>query len=153
MTTTTKHIVSAEHAAQVWRWMQERGGIQVWQSVDLSDPGKTWTTPVNDGDGKPVMMKPSWQAASTPAQTITDANDVLVSVDREVKRFHVGIRVGAQGLKMKVTDGGSRRIRAAVAKAGEGAYHVFDYSTQEAVIMAPVETLPLSEYIARHPIT
>jgi hypothetical protein len=38
---------------------------------------------------------------------------------------------------MRLTAGGSRKVRAAIAKAGLGAYHVFDYELQEAVIMAP----------------
>lgn len=70
----------------------------------------------------------------------------MVAIDREVKRFHVAIRMGSQGFSMKCTDGASRRIRSAVAKAGEGAYHVFDYTTQEAVIMAPEKVIPLPEW-------
>lgn len=57
--------------------------------------------------------------------------------DIEVKRFHIGLRMGSQGLIVKVTDGGTRRIRHEVAKAGDGAYYTFDYGTQEAVIMRP----------------
>ena len=59
--------------------------------------------------------------------------------DIEVKRFRVGVRWGSQGFTLKVTDGGSRRIRREVSKAGDGAYHVFDYMTQEAVIMKPAK--------------
>jgi len=55
----------------------------------------------------------------------------------EVKRFRVGLRMGSQGFLIKVTDGGSRRIRREVSKAGEGAFFVFDYSEQSAVIMKP----------------
>jgi hypothetical protein len=55
----------------------------------------------------------------------------------EVKRFRVGIRLGAQGFKVKVTDGGTRRIWREIAKAGEGSFCEFDYMTQEAVIMKP----------------
>jgi integrase len=39
----------------------------------------------------------------------------------EVKRFRIGIRLGAQGFRVKVTDGGTRRIWRELAKAGEGA--------------------------------
>ena len=55
----------------------------------------------------------------------------------EVKRFHVGVRMGSNGLALKVTDGGSRRIRREVSKAGEGAYYAFDYLTQDAIILRP----------------
>lgn len=49
---------------------------------------------------------------------------------------------------LKCTDASTRRIRAAVERAGEGAYHVFDYMTQEAVIMRPTRQVPIAEYVA-----
>jgi len=81
---------------------------------------------------------------------ITDPNEVGVSLDREVRRFRVGVRAGRQGLSLKVTDGGSRKIKAAVEKAGEGAYYVFDYYNQEAVILAPEKTCSLTEWYKTH---
>jgi hypothetical protein len=74
---------------------------------------------------------------------------VLVSKDVEVKRFRVGVRAGSQGLSLKVTDGGTRRIRSAVKRAGEGAYYKFDYSTQEAVIFKPGTQIPLLEFLGK----
>jgi ribosomal protein S6 len=141
------HTVQAENAEKIWGWLHERGGIAVWTSVNLSNPGAGWTTPARREDGSPTG-KPSWQAGDTP-QIITDPADVLVSVDKEVGRFRVAVRMASQGLMTKVSDGGARRIRRAVAKAGEGAYHVFDYSTQQAVIMAPEKTMPLTEWHER----
>src|SRR5262245_8279659 len=131
-----KHIVTPEHATKMLDWLQTRGGIAIWPSVNLSNPGASWSTPALKEDGSP-MTKPTWQAANEPERIITSIDDVMVSIDKEVKRFRVGVRMGRQGFSLKVTDGGTRRIRAAVAKAGEGAYHSFDYETQEAVIMAP----------------
>jgi ribosomal protein S6 len=147
-TVMEKHIVAAENAEKMAGWIKDRGGIAVWRSINISNLGISWTTPAVNVDGSP-SARPSWQADSKPERIITDPTEVLVSVDKEVKRFRVGVRLGSQGMSYKVTDGGSRRIRAAVAKAGEGAYHVFDYETQEAVIMAPVETIPLTEFIGR----
>ena len=46
----------------------------------------------------------------------------------EVKRFHVAVRLGSQGFSLKVSDGGSRRIRREVAKAGAGAFFVVGQS-------------------------
>jgi len=43
-----------------------------------------------------------------------------------------------------------RSIRTAVAKAGEGAYHTFDYATQEAVILKPESQIPLPDYLAEN---
>jgi hypothetical protein len=142
-----KHICTAENAAKFWEWLQTRGGILVWSSANLSNPGASWSTPALATDGE-AYPKPTWQAANNPRH-ITDPSEVLVSIDREVKRFHVAVRRGSQGLSFKVTDGGSRRIRAEVEKAGGGAYHTFDYGTQDAVIMAPVSQEPITEYIKR----
>ena len=70
-----------------------------------------------------------------------------VSFDKEVKRFHVAVRLGSQGMSYKVTDGGTRRIRAEVEKAGDGAYYTFDYDDyKNAAIMAPEKEMSLSAY-------
>lgn len=140
-----KASIRSTEAVKIAGWIRERGGLAVWPSIDLSDPGKQLLTPAREKDGQPTF-KPHWSVASEPKVIITDPAEVEVCEDVEVKRFRVGVRMGSQGMKMKVTDGGSRRIRAAVAKAGDGAYHVFDYETQEAVIMAPRRTWPLSEH-------
>ena len=140
-----KHRVLAENAALIAKWMQERGGVLVWGSVHLADPGRTWTTPAHNEDGSDVA-RPHWSATSAPVRTIMDWDEIEVHVPREVKRFHVGIRLGDQGMSYKVTDGGTRRIRAAVAKAGEDAWYEFDYETQEAVIFIPDKVIPLREY-------
>lgn len=140
------HTIRAQDAALVLKWLQTRGGIAVWQSVNLSNLDGGWTTPATAVDGTP-MPKPNWQAGEVPT-IITDAAEVMVAFDREVKRFRVALRRGSQGLSVKVTDVGSRRIREAVAKAGKGAYYLFDYATQEAVIMAPTATVPILEWAA-----
>lgn len=141
------HVVTTENAAKIYNWLLTRGGIAIWESIDLSDPSASWTTPLKNADGTPAT-KPHWKAASTPSRVITDPAEVLVSTDIEVKRFRVGVRAGSQGMSLKVTDGGSRRIRREVAKAGEGAFHVFDYESQEAVILKPAKIVPLIEVVA-----
>jgi hypothetical protein len=144
-----KHRVVEEDARKIWDWIKTRGGLAVWRSINLSNAGASWTTPVNDDKGNKVE-KPTWQAAQSPTRTITSADDVEVSVPKEVKRFRVGIRIGAQGLSLKVTDGGYRRIKAAVEKAYDthekSAWYVFDYSTQEAVIFIDDKVIPLTDY-------
>jgi hypothetical protein len=142
----TPHIVTADKAPKIAEWLRDRGGLLVWPSVNLSNPGASWTTPARNAGGSPVT-KPTWESASQPERVITDAQEVLVSRDIEVKRFRVGVRMSGSGLSMKVTDGGSRRVRSAVMKAGDGAYHVFDYSAQEAVIMRPEAPAPLVQFI------
>lgn len=139
--------VSPENAETFRGWIAARGGIAVWSSIDLSDPGKTWNTPAQTKEGLPYF-KPSWQAANEPERIITDPADVEVVEPREVKRFRVAVRLGAQGFKVKCTDASSAKIRREVEKAGDGAWHQFDYGTQEAVIYAPGKVTPLVEWLA-----
>lgn len=126
-------------------WLKERGGLAVWGCLDLSDPGKTWTTPLRNADGTP-KRKPHWAATEEPVMVVTKPEELAFSVDVEAARFHVAVRRGG-GLNMELTDASSRKVRKAVEKAGDGAFHVFDYDTQEAVIMAPVGGLVDAESI------
>ena len=145
-TTVVKHRILAANADRVWRWFQERGGIAVWKSVDFATAGQSWTTPLRDAEGQ-LTKKQSWRMEESPSLVITDPAEVVVDVPREVKRFRVAVRVGGQGLLVKCTDAASRRIRRECEKAGEGAWHEFDYEMQEAVIFVPGESQPLPEYI------
>ena len=146
-----KHICQPEHAKQFLEWIKTRGGLALWRSINLSNPGRTWTTPANQKDDTP-MPKQSWEMDNKPYRVITDPAEVEVHVPKEVKRFRVGVRMGSQGFSLKVTDGGSRRIKREVAKAKENysdAWYEFDYSTQEAVIMVPDSKSPLEEFVAK----
>lgn len=148
----TPYITTPDHAAQIADWLRTRGGIAIWQSIDFSRPGKTLTAPVNTSTGDP-SPKPAWWVDSAPACIITDPADVIIATDVEVKRFHVAVRSGANGLLVKCTDASSRRVKTAVAKAGKGAYHVFDYSTQEAIILKPESLTPLLDWLEANPPT
>lgn len=142
------HRILACNAAKVWGWFQSRGGIAVWGSANLSNPGQTWTAPRLTEDGQP-MGKQNWQMEDQPRMTITDPAEVVVDVPKEVKRFHVALRRGAQGLSVKCTDASSRRIRKACEKAGDNSWYEFDYATQECVVFVPGESMPLPEYIGQ----
>lgn len=141
------HIVKPEVALKIDEWLRTRGGIAVWESIDLSDPGFGLTTPALSKDSGEPTLKPSWKVANNPARVITNAADILVSTDVEVARFYVAVRISGNGLSMKCTDGATRRIRAALAKAGEGAYNSFDYSQQQAVIYKPSVQVSLADWL------
>jgi hypothetical protein len=143
-----KHRTLPESAHKILDWVNNRGGIAIWNCLDLSNPGMTWTTPVKKESGEQVE-KPHWSAGQI-TRIITDPQEIEVLVPQVVKRFHVATRMGSQGFSVKVTDGGSRRIRAAVAKAAEKfgeAWHEFDYGSYEnCVILAPGKVVGLLEY-------
>lgn len=145
--TLEQHEVSLENAHLFLEWLKNRGGILVWQSINLANPGMTWSTPA-ECNGIPTE-KPTWQAANEPIRRITNASEVSVVTTKEVKRFHVALRMGSQGMTMKCTDASSERIRKAIDKAGEGASYLFDYDTQEAVILAPTGSIPLPQWEAQ----
>ncbi len=142
----SKIKTSSEHAEKIWNWLKERGGIAVWNSINLSNPSGSWFTPVNDEHGN-KYGKPNWQCSNEPSQIITSADDIEISVDKEVKRFHVAVRQSSNGMMLKLTDSSSEHVRKAVDKAGEGAYHVFHYGDyKNCVIMAPVSSQTLTEW-------
>jgi len=141
----TKLECAPENAAMMLRWIAERGGVAVWESVNLSNPGASWSTPALADDGLPAL-RPSWEADNKPARIVTDASEIEVVTRLEVKRFRVAVRRGSQGLMLELTDGAARKVEAAIAEAGEDANYRFDYGTQEAVVTVPDKKVPLSEW-------
>ena len=148
---TTKLECTQENAPLLAEWIKAGRGLARWRSADLSCPGKTWATPARTEDGKP-MTKQNWRMENEPELIVESADDVTVNVDKEVKRFHVGLRRSGDGLMIKCTDASSARIEREVAKAGDGAYYVFDYDVQDAVIMAPEpgKSVTLKEWMETH---
>jgi len=142
-------LIPPENAAKVLLWLKTRGGLALWRSEDLSDPSSSWYTPALTAEGTP-SPRPHWKTATTPHRVITSIDEIQVSEDKEVRRFHIAIRMGAQGLRIKLTSGSTKRVLAAEAKAGIGSYHLFDFEAQEAVIMAPDKITPLSEWEKAH---
>jgi hypothetical protein len=126
---------------QFTMFCRERGGIKVWKNINLSNPDAgNMYTPVRDSEGKDYP-KPHWSVALD--RIVTDISEFrFVKEMREVKRFHVAIRMGNQGLMLKLTDASTRRVREACVrmkeKYGESPCYHFDYDTQECVIEVPV---------------
>lgn len=144
-----KHTVAPENAALFMSWIESRQGLAIWKSIDLSNPGLSWTTPVLDKDGN-ATQKPHWRAESQPSRIITDPSEVDVVTGREVKRFRVAIRRDS-AFQFVLTDASSRRLKKELDKAGEKSWYDFDYFSQEAVIYVPSETVPLAEFCKRVP--
>lgn len=137
-----KHQITSRDVPLIVDWLKHRGGVLVWKSINLSNPGASWTTPALQADGAPAV-RPSWEAANEPARHITDPAEIEVIALREVKRFRVALRRGSQGLSIKLTDASSARLRRELEKAGDQATYQFDYCSQEAVISVPGEIHPL----------
>jgi hypothetical protein len=58
-----RHTVSSENAEKFKTWIRDRGGVAIWESVNLSNPGRSWSSPALGTDGTPYP-KPSWESAS-----------------------------------------------------------------------------------------
>ena len=143
---TDRLLCSPENAQRFYNWLQTRGGIAVWESVNLSNPGASWSAPVNDADGKP-KGKPTWEAGDAPTRIVTDAAEIAVQVDKVVRVIPIFVR--RKGMHIVLTDACTRKVRDAVAKAGPGAYYLLD--SYEARIMAPDgEPIPLVDYLSRY---
>jgi hypothetical protein len=157
------HQCTIDNAPRFLKWIRERGGVAVFRSINLSNPTKSWSTPATikrgdceqplqpgeDGDATIPYPKPTWEAAGKPERIITSPDDILVCHDKEVKRFRVAVRRAGVGFNLKLTDKSSAKVRREVEKAGPNGYHAFDYSTQEAIILAPDKTETLTEWAAR----
>ncbi len=125
-------------------WLVGRGGIAVWKSIWLSDPGLLVLTPALT-DGKPTP-KPSWQLGDE-AEVITDGSGVGVVIPKEVRRFRIHVRMGSNGLLIKLTDHSSELVRKMLAKYGEDAWHEFGGDDGfDCIIFVPGSLCPLSEF-------
>jgi hypothetical protein len=117
--------VSAENAPKISLWLKKRGGVAVWQRINLLNLGSA-LVPARTENGEP-SQKPSWQYANAPERIVTDPADVVVFVPIEACRMHVVVRRSTNGLMLKLTDASSARVRAMLEKLGEKSSYHFDY--------------------------
>lgn len=117
--------VSAVDAFKIALWLETRGGVAVWQRINLSNPGSAFC-PVNQENGEP-MQKPSWEYADKPERIVSNPCDVIVYVPVVAARMHVAIRKSSNNFMLKLTDASSRRVRAMLEKLGEKSSYHFDY--------------------------
>jgi len=136
--------VNDYNAEKIRSWIATRGGVAVWNSCNLSNMRELFC-PVLDETGHP-NGKPAWDMPDKPTTIITDESGIEVSYAKEVRRFHIAVRRGAQGFMLKCTSASSARIEREVRNAGPGAYYQFDHDSQDAVIFAPEKIIPLTEY-------
>lgn len=159
-----KHEVSEDNAAKMWEWLKSRGGIAVWMSADLSNPGASWSTPATirrgdcDGsqaaEGSPDDIlpypKPNWQCGNTP-EIITDPADVGVFTDALYKAFRVGLKRGC-GYSVLLSDGAQRKVDKAMSdcreKHGDAFYRrgVLDIEGASMGIYWTTGIIPISEW-------
>ena len=112
MQTNEPHIVTPENAARIWSWLQERGGIIVWQSHDLGNPSASVTTPAQNKDGTP-MGSPGWRYPE-PTRLITDPTEVVVVKTELLEEMPITVK--PKGFRLVVTKGSERKCNARLKK-------------------------------------
>lgn len=134
--------IDPETVSQVRNWLKERGGVAIWRSVNLSNPGAEWLTPYLNDKGEQIG-KPTWQADDKP-EIVTNAEDVEVITFKTVKKFRIGLK--SRGFKIELTGPSSRKVREACAEAGEGARYIFGGDDgKDCEIQVPDKTVLLTE--------
>lgn len=134
-----------ENAARFLKWIETRGGIAVWRSLDLSSPGKSWSTPVQQEDGTSTKP-PHWSCDKRPF-IVSSAEDVDVIAGKRVATVRIGLQ--QSGFAINLTPTSSARLRDACRKAGEGAWYEFDENAKGqrvAHIYVPSAKVPLSQW-------
>lgn len=142
-----RYQITESIANQIYNWIQNREGVNVWSCVNLSKGPQDLLMPVIDQGGV-RDSKPSYDAGKI-LRVITKLEDLEVVTAKEVKRFYVAVRMGTQGFSLKITDGAKRNIDRALAKY-EDSWYDFDYSTQEAVIFVPGEVVPMEGWVDKN---
>jgi len=137
----TVTVPDARHRFE--QWLTQRGGVVRWANHNLSDPdaGDIFT-PLCNIEGQPnVTQPPRW--SHRYAETVTDVGRFrFIAEMREVDRFRVAVRMGRQGMTLKLTDHSTIKVRKHQDRVEEQyhkpAYYHFDYDAQECVITIPI---------------
>ena len=169
-----KHECDEENARKFWDWLQTRGGIAVWKSVNLGNAGASWSTPatiaIKDledsarkaellrelGDENAVVGYPktNWQMANEPT-VYTDPADVGVFTCALYKAFPVGLKRG-DGFSLRLSDAGQAKLDkhmdACREKHGDAFYRrgVLDIEGASMGVYYTTGIIPISEWIAKN---
>ena len=108
-----EHECDEHNAAKFLDWIRNRGGVAVWQSVNLGNPGASWSGPMQQANGDP-SSKPNWESDTKPASVHTDATKIGVYSAVLVETIPAKVKVN--GMQMVLTSGTTRRLTAALRR-------------------------------------
>lgn len=114
-----KHEVDIENAAKFADWIRNRGGVAVWKSHDLGDPGASSSTPALT-DGKPTTS-PHWKYTGNPAFVVTDPSEITVYESKVVA--HIPVKLKQSQGRLVLTDASQRKVGRALEQAGEESFY------------------------------
>jgi hypothetical protein len=119
----TPHEIEEVNAPKIAKWLRERGGLLIWKSHDLADPGASVTTPAKTAEGADTPP-PHWKFPK-PDRHITSADELVVFTAKVVETFKVKlVRRGQMGQKLVLSDASTRKVRTKLSKH-EDSFHRF----------------------------
>jgi len=139
--------ISKRQAADIYKWLTQHGGVNVWKSINLANPLGQWYTSVCNSD------IPSWQAAETPI-LVTNISDVFVIENEEVME-PIKLEIGRSYMKLsfEIKRPSAVLLETALARAGNDAYYEIDFDEEYnhiARVFKPRPAIPLKLYIDEH---
>lgn len=110
---TVQNVLSARKFAE---WFRDRGGIAVWSSCDLSNPGKRLTTPA----WWPAVIQrakrsPHWSMGAEP-KVFTDPAKVLLIEYEDFCTFEIKLKRGS-GMNVVLSSKSDHKVRDMLCKA------------------------------------
>ncbi len=102
--------ISTDNVPAITDWLATRGGVAVWESLDLARAGQRTFTPAD-------CTKPSWHYGNTPIAIITDPADITVCHEALFKAVPVALR--RNGMMLTLTDASQRKVDKIMAACRE----------------------------------
>lgn len=149
MTDKFKIEIAAADAPRITDWIATRGGVAIWQSLDLAEAGQRTFTPALTADGKPTTA-PNWRYNTKPVEIVTQPNDIGVYSEILFKAFPVSLRRSNNGLTLKLTDGSQHKLDKTMAdcrkKHGNAHYRkgILEDSPASIGVYYATESIPLT---------
>jgi len=109
---TMKIEVLKEERDRMLVWIKDRGGVAVWEAIDLAIAGRRTFTPGDAG-------RPSWQYGVKPVAIITDPDDITTYTETLYKAIPVTLRAARGGMLLKLSDASQRKVDKLLAACTE----------------------------------
>jgi hypothetical protein len=176
---TFKISCTPENAPKFYEWIQTRGGVANWKSINLSNPGASWSSPVLStepcmncqGRGEfpdhitcesckgwkfQKFEKPNWQCGNTP-EIVTSADEIGVYEDALFKAVPVRLKRGGGMFSLVLADSSQRNVDKIMAKCrekhGDAFYRkgVLDDCDASIGVYYTTREISLTEWIKNNP--
>lgn len=108
--------VTKAEANRMLDWITSRGGVAVWECLDLRNAGAKVFTPARTTTGEPTT-RPGWQYAGTPVEIVTDPADIAPY--EETLYASIPVSLKHKGMLLILSDPSQRRLDKAMRDCAE----------------------------------